>query len=116
MIVATPKPAGTPHTERSGVSGTAPTKTPKMPPPTAQPTRTVSALRSSWSANRSIIFGSYPAAADISRDIGHRRAELEVELGVAMRLRRESEGPAPGRGILVGAALSRTGAGGGRWA
>ena len=58
MIVATPNPAGTPQTDLSGVRGTAPTKTPKMPPPTAQPTRTVSAFRRSWSAKRSMILGS----------------------------------------------------------
>ena len=58
MIVATPNPAGTPQMVFSGVNGTDPSRTPKMPPPTAQPTRTVSAFRSSWSAKRSMIFGS----------------------------------------------------------
>jgi hypothetical protein len=57
-MVATPNPAGRPQTGLSGVSGTAPTKTPKMPPPTAHPTRTVSAFRRSWSANRWMILGS----------------------------------------------------------
>src|SRR2546423_7885820 len=47
------------QTDWSGVSGTAPTKTPKTPPAIAHPTRTESAFASNCSAKRSMTRGSH---------------------------------------------------------
>src|ERR1700730_3320667 len=65
-IVATPKRDGIGHTEASGVSGTPPKTTPRMPPATAEPTRTESAFLRSCSAKRSMTRGSYEAPGPTS--------------------------------------------------